>query len=269
MDLHPLLRTGFDGHPAADFDDIRYGVYEDPRHRDRVPSLTALMNDEAASAMDRFLACVVLTTWAEPAGYEAVLRAAADPRNAPWYDISVDRKFSVDSTFAQLADALGSGEEPAEEKGHARLRTEALRALVRIADTEYFEEKLEGALHGAALAALLPDVVETVLRGVRALESGRRIRFDLATQLVDLACAISLVDAPVAVALAERVIAADPGHRVLVHATTVVARAEGEERRRLARRLLVVGDEEIRRLVAEAVRAADHSAVRQGETGTV
>ncbi|MFJ9643139.1 hypothetical protein [Streptomyces sp. NPDC101206] len=50
-----------------------------------------MMNDPGAPEIERFLACVVLTIWGGTAGYEAVIRAAKDPKNTPWYDFSIDR----------------------------------------------------------------------------------------------------------------------------------------------------------------------------------
>ncbi|MFI9200348.1 hypothetical protein [Streptomyces sp. NPDC053048] len=258
--LDALLYVDFDGNPADDIDDVIYGAVEDPRHLQRVPGFTALMNDVTAPELERFVACMVLTAWGERAGYEAVLRAAADPRNernTPWYDFSVDRKFSVDSTFAQLAWAVGLGGDLAEEKGTTGLRIEALRALVRIADSEYFDEKLEPELDEAALAVMLDDVEETIRRGVRSLVAGDQVRFDRPTQLVDLACAVALVDAPLAVDLAMEVIAVASYHRVLNHAMAIVDRADGPDKRRFAEYVLTVGDADIRARVAEALEQGD------------
>ncbi|MBW8795579.1 MAG: hypothetical protein JF597_18885 [Streptomyces sp.] len=97
------------------------------------------MNDDSAMARERFLACAALTTWAELAGFDAVVAAARDPERAPWYDVLIDRKFSVDNTFAQLSLAVGDSGDLALEKDTWGQRTEAFRALVRIADTERFE----------------------------------------------------------------------------------------------------------------------------------
>lgn len=104
-----------------------------------MPDLAGLLNDDSAVARERFLACVVLTTWAELAGFDAVVAAARDPEQAPWYDTFIDRKFSVDNTFAQLSSAVGDSDDLALEKDTWEQRTEAFRALVRLADTESFE----------------------------------------------------------------------------------------------------------------------------------
>ncbi|MEV5242087.1 hypothetical protein AB0K89_23720 [Streptomyces cinnamoneus] len=247
-----LLGTDFDGEPTSDIDDVIFGAFDEPGHRDRVPGLVELMNDPAEPEIERFLACVALTTWSEAAGYEAVLRAAADPRNTPWYDFSVDRKFSVDSTFAQLAEAVAD-RDLAEEKGTEGLRMEAARALVRLADSEYFEDKLGELFDNATLQALLDDVKEVVGRGVQSLAAGEKYRFDLPTQLVDLASGVSAVDGPLAVELAMSVLNVGSWPRTLTHAVPIVYRAKGPEARQFGEYLMSVGDEKVQQLVREAL----------------
>ncbi|MGW1201009.1 hypothetical protein ACWD4B_34965 [Streptomyces sp. NPDC002536] len=247
-----LLGTDFDGEPTDDIDDVIFGAFDDPAHRDRVPGLVELMNDPAAAENERFLACVALTTWGEPAGYDAVIRAAADPKQSPWYDVLIDRKFSVDSTFAQLAEAA-SDMDLAEEKGTLALRTEALRALVRIADGEYFEDKLGELFDGAVLVDLLDDIRDVVGRGVRSLSAGERRSFDLPTQLVDLASVVAPADGPLAAELATTVLDAAPSQRALMHAVTVVHRAGGPEGRQFAEYLMAAGDDEVRSAVRGAL----------------
>jgi hypothetical protein len=90
-----------------------------------VPGLVDLMSDGSASERERFLACVALTTWAEKAGYETVIACVRDPESAPWYDILIDRKFSVDSTFAQLSLAVSDSDDLAGEKGNRKPRWES------------------------------------------------------------------------------------------------------------------------------------------------
>ncbi len=247
-----LLLTRFDGEPTGDIYDVIYAGFDDPAHRDRVTGLEALMNDPAAPELERFLACVALTLWCEPAGYEAIIHAAADPKRTPWYDFSIDRKFSVDSTFSQLADAVSSSHYLVEEKGTAALRTEAFRALVRIADSEYFEDKLDVLFEEATVQAVLADIEDVVARGVRSLAAGEKYLFDLPTQLIDLAGAVSLVDEALAVRMAMNVLDVSCFPRALRHATTIVFRAEGPEARRFGEHLMAVGDDEIRKLVLEA-----------------
>lgn len=244
--VEKLLGTDFDGQPVSDVDDIIYEALDDPRHRERVPGLVDLLNDHSAAARDRFLACLALTTWAEPAGFDAVINAARDPERAPWYDILVDRKFSVDNTFAQLSLAVSDSDVLAREKETWAGRTEAFRSLVRIADREYFDEKLGDLLDTRTVADVLPDVRDVMARGLAELAARRPQRFDLATQLVDLAAAVATVDAGTAVSLAQDVLSHDAGRRVLVHAVAIVRRAKTPETRRFADYLSTVGDDGVR-----------------------
>ncbi|WP_242442064.1 hypothetical protein [Streptomyces sp. CB02460] len=250
--IDELLGRDFDGEPTTDLDDVIDTAYDDPRHSERVPGLIELMNDPGEPEKDRFLACLALTSWAEPAGFEAVIAAAADPENTPWYDFSIDRKFSVDSTFSQLAVAVDSSRFLVEEKGTAALRTQAFRALARITDTQYFEDRLGELIDSASVRAALGEIKEAVGRGVRALASGEKPRFDLATQLVDLACAVAPVDGPLSVELATSVLHVAPSPRALEHAVTIVYRAEGPEIREFGEYLTAVGNERVRTEVREA-----------------
>jgi hypothetical protein len=251
--IDELLGVDFDGNPVADPGDVIYRGLDDSRHQDRVPALTALLNDDTALEDDRFLACLALTVWAEPAGYQAVVDATANPKQAPWYDIRIDRMYSVDNTFARLAAAVDSSDVLAKTKGTRGQRTEALRALVRIADTEYFDGKLEYALDPDSIVAIIDDITAVVRRGVRSLAAREPHRFDVATQLVDLAAAVATVDEPLAVDLGMEVVAVDSSYRVLNHAVAIVDNTKGSAGRTFGEYLAVIGDEKIRQWVAEAL----------------
>lgn len=132
-------------------------------------------------------------------------------------------------------------------------RTEAFRSLVRIAEHEYFDEKLGDLLDTRTVAHVLPDIREVVARGLAELAARRPQRFDLATQLVDLAAAVATVDAATAVSLAQDVLSHDAGYRVLVHAVAVVQRAKRLETGRFADYLSTVGDDRVRAQVKQAL----------------
>jgi hypothetical protein len=252
-----LLGTDLDGRPVDDVEDVIYDALEDPRHRERVPGLVELMNDPEAAERERFLACVALTTWAEPAGYETVVACARDPKRAPWYDILIDRKFSVDNTFAQLSLAVCDSDDLARVKGTWELRTEAFRALVGIADREYFDEKLADLLDKETVRTLLDDIREVVGRGVTQLAERRPQRFDLTTQLVDLSAAVATVDGPLAQRLAHDVLSQDISPRALVHAVAIVRRSRTADARAFAGYLSSVGDDRVREQVSQALASHD------------
>ncbi|AXE86050.1 hypothetical protein [Streptomyces sp. Go-475] len=262
-----LLGTDLDGRPVDDVEDVIYDALEDPRHRERVPGLVELMNDREAPERERFLACVALTTWAEPAGYETVIACARDPKRAPWYDILIDRKFSVDNTFAQLSLAVGDSDDLAREKGTWELRTEAFRALVGIADREYFDEKLADLLDRETVGTLLDDIREAVGRGVTQLAERRPQSFDLTTQLVDLAAAVATVDGPMAQRLAQNVLSQDTSPRALIHAVAIVRRSGTSDARAFAEYLSSVGDDNVRDQVRQALMSDDDKKTQTPNNG--
>ncbi|MFG2339858.1 hypothetical protein [Streptomyces yangpuensis] len=244
-----FLGTDFDGNRTDDVDDVIYGGYDHAEHRERVPGLTALLADHAAPDRERYLACLALVAWGEPVGYQSVQDVTREPKAAPWYDLVVDRKFSVDSSYGKFSEAAADGRELAEEKGSSTLRLETFRSLIRIADREYFEERLGDYLEESVVRACLPEIREVIARALRSIGSGAHYRFDLATQLVDLANSVVTVDEELAVDLITRVLHAVPGDRTLVHAVTAVHRAKGPAGKRLAELLSTMGSDKVRSLL--------------------
>ncbi|MQA80210.1 MAG: hypothetical protein GEV10_17280 [Streptosporangiales bacterium] len=51
-------------------------------------------------------------------GYGAIIRHCADPHNTPWVNASTDRFYSLDDTFAQLAEAVGTSFETSGRRAH-------------------------------------------------------------------------------------------------------------------------------------------------------
>ncbi|MFD7628292.1 hypothetical protein ACFV7Q_20005 [Streptomyces sp. NPDC059851] len=105
----------------------------------------------------------------------------------------------------------------------------------------------------ATLQALLDDIKDVIARGVRFLAAGQKCRFDLPTQLVDLASGVSTVDGRLAVELAMSVLNVRCSSRSLIHAIPIVHRAKGPEALRFGEYVMAVGDEEVRQHVREAL----------------
>lgn len=259
--VEQLLLTDFDGHPvtepdgrpSTDPDWVITAAVDDPRHRERVAPLTDLLHDPAAGAWDRFLACYALTAWAEPAGYEATVAAARDPERAPWRAASIDRRFAVGDTFSQLAQAVGQSSDLSGDKGTEEQRIDALRALIAIAADQFFDWQLAFALDRVTLPLVRDDVAAVVRRGVDELAGGRLRPFDLPTQLADLAAALTPLDEGLAVDLGHLIAGTAPGsRRTLEHLAPIVGRGSGPRSLAFGDYLALVGDQEVRRQVAEA-----------------
>ena len=248
-----LLGRDFDGNPVEEPNEVVFAGLADPRHQERVPRLVEIMLDEASPPFHRLAACTALAGWGERAGYAMVVETARDPRSAPWYGISVDRRYSVDDTFSAFATALDVSDEICRVKGTCEQRREALRALVRVADTEYFDDKLDQAFDPDDAKAAAADLVDTVNRGIDTLSAGGRPRFDLVSQLLDLVAVLVEASEPEAVELAFRLLELDHSPQVLAHAVAVVTRGAQEESRLFGEHLGLVGGERTRARVDEAL----------------
>jgi hypothetical protein len=253
-DVGDRLGTDFEGQQANPQDVIDAGL-DDARHQERVQPLTAVLEDAGSPAEDRLLACIALVSWAERAGYSAVVSAARRPDAAPWYKTRIDRLYGVDSTFADLASAVDLSYDLAEVKGTLAERTEALRALVRIADREYFGGQLEYALDETTVAMIVDDIEATVRAGIERLSAGDRPGFDIISQLVDLAGVLATGFEELAVELGTELVNADSSPRVLRHAMSIVARGRTEVSRTFGEYLSMLGDEDIRRGVVDALKS--------------
>ncbi|MFA7768703.1 hypothetical protein [Streptomyces sp. NRRL S-448] len=244
-----LLGIDFAGQRTDDVDDVIYGGYDHAEHRERVPGLVSLLGDASAADRERYLACLTLVAWGEPVGYETVREATLEPRKAPWYDLLIDRKFSVDSSYGHLSAAAADSRELAEEKGSSALRVETFRSLVRMADREYFEEKLGDYLDEDVVRACLPDILDVISRGLGSLTAGVPYRFDVATQLVDLANSVVVVDEEPGVELVLQILRAAPSGRAMAHAVAAVHRAKGPAGQVLAGQLYRSGTAHVRALL--------------------
>lgn len=269
-EIEELLYRDFAGRRVRDPDAVIFAGLADQRHEERVAPLTAIMEDPGSPPIDRLLACTALTGWGERAGYAMVVAVARRPCSAPWYESSLDRRYSVDDTFSWLATAVDISDGIADVKGTRGERIEALRALIRVADTEFFDSKLDYAIGEQDLDVVAPDIIATVERGVQALSegfvSGRLPRFDLLSQLVDLASVLAGTAEPDAVRLGYRLLELDHSPKVLRHAVGFVARGTGEASRTFGEYLTLIGSEEIRERVAGALDRRD--GIAGGGTGS-
>ncbi|MFJ3882876.1 hypothetical protein ACIPW5_36170 [Streptomyces sp. NPDC090077] len=247
-----LLGTDFEGAPTGDPYEVIWEGEDHPAHRDRVPGLTALLDDPDAGCGERLMALIALVHWAEPAGYGAVLEAAAtDPRAAFWYGWETDRWFSADRSYGLFCEAAVRSAELAAEKGTSELRAATLRALVGLADREGFDDRLGDCLDTASVRDCLPGIRAAVDRGLAGMRAGERYHFDVETQLVGLAGAVTLVDEELAVELLRTLLDNAPSGRALRHAAGPVSRCQGPSGRALADRLRDAGDDYVREVLGD------------------
>jgi hypothetical protein len=251
--IRDLLFTDFDGEPVEDPDDVITEAFDDPRYLDRVEPLRAILNDQGADPYDRFLACCALASWAESDGYAAVSDAAAKSGDVVWYDALVDARYSVDETFANLATAVYESEDMSDGKGTEPERLSALRALLAVADEQYFDWRLAFALDAKSLPHVVDAIPDVVRRGIRRLTDGPKPSFDLGGQLAGLVSAVTTVDEGLAVELGMELSRVDTSVRTITRLAAIVARGKTVLSKTFAEYLTTVGEPDARKAVEEAL----------------
>ncbi|MET7318927.1 MULTISPECIES: hypothetical protein [Streptomyces] len=207
-----LLFVDFDGLTADPDDVISDGL--DGGYRERTKALREVLRDPGEDPAGRFLACVALTRWGDPVGYETVVQGAGSPESVPWRGAAYDRLYGHDDTFGVLADAVGDSSDMVEERGTADQRLEAAASLLNVADRVPFDRHISSLLHQDVVAAC-PDVIKaTVARGVVRLTE-ESPRHDLGLQLALLIEAVGRVDRSWSEEAACHLAAAHPGERAL------------------------------------------------------
>lgn len=246
-----VLGTDFEGRPADPADVLSAGL-GDVRRVSRIPELRSILHDPGSDPRDHFLACIALTTWAIEDGYRAVIDACSKPGDLDRLGSSIDRMYSVDNTFAQLAMAVDGSRWISDATGTESLRLASLRALVDIADVVYFDGQLEGIVMDDARPDIIQSVSDVVRRGIVRLQAGEEQKWDLATQLIDITAGIAVKASRTAVDLTVDLVTVSPNPRPLRHAVDVVARADPFDSTDLADLLCAFGGDSIAPLVVDA-----------------
>jgi hypothetical protein len=243
-DHRHLLYTDFDGNPLHTPAPLVGRGLVDDRHLERVPGLTALLDDPTADPSDRLHACLALTAWGEERGYRAV-EAAAGPAPPPWHG-------RPGAPFGQVAAQVGISDAMAERKGTEPARLAALRALVGLADREDFGDQLGAAIFTGPPSAVAHEVVAATRRGLQRLDRRPWPSFDLPCQLVDVLEPLVEVDEPTALALVAEIVRRDQRPRTLGYVAFLVATGITPAAEALAAHLVAIGGPAIGERLAAA-----------------
>jgi hypothetical protein len=249
-----VLGTDFDGNPSDSVSEVLLDGLSDPRRAERVPALIEILHSSESADVDQFLSCIVLTSWAQPEGFSAVIEACRDPEGSGWRELSIDRMYSMDNTFGELAHAVRTSYWLVDETGTTTLRMAAIHALVDVADRVYLDGQLDSVISRACTPEIVRSVTAVVQRGLARLRDGDEPRWDLATQLVDVASGIAVQASAVAVELTIDLMTWSPHGRLLHHAAALLARADPATTTDLADLILAYGGDTIAPVVADARR---------------
>jgi hypothetical protein len=213
-------------------DQLQNNIDEGPEgFEDRIPALIDLMHD--GNPYHRLLACVMLTSWGYPAGFEMLIKWASNPEQTPWSDepVTYDRITGADSAFESLADGVRASHHFKAEKVR-QLRKAAVQALLKLFPTTFFDNMLTLAIYSND-DELLPDLGKDILAAIDAsfkvIDSRKSVGFNLQMQVASLLGTLVDVDENAAVVYAKKLVSDFPDDRrmlfelfgLLLHGTSL------------------------------------------------
>ena len=259
-DPDSLLFTDKKGNRGQLQDIIDDGL--DGGYEARVPSLIHLQRH--GDPYHQLLASVMLSSWGEPTGLQALTGWAREPQEAPWahYPVTFDRISGADSAFELLADAVRTSFHSKDAESIRALQIDALKALLGVADSQYVGRTLTVAIsrNPDVLAAVNPELRAAIDRGIASLRAKKQLPFDLATQIASLLTALAQLDDRAAAGSARALIEVVPNnHRMLRELAASLANGTGPDSLSVLRDLRQLGngtlDEEINRALARRASA--------------
>jgi hypothetical protein len=211
-----ILFADLDGNP----DQLQNNIDEGPEgFEDRIPALINLMHN--GEPYHRLLACVMLTSWGCPSGFEMLIHWAVNPEETPWSDESVtyDRITGADSAFESLADGVRSSHYFKSEEIR-QLRKVAVKALLKLFPTTFFDNMLTLAIFSND-EELLPDLGKDIQAAIDAsfevINRRKPLGFNLQMQVASLLGCLRRVDESIAVVYAKKLIENFPDDRRMLY----------------------------------------------------
>ena len=237
-----LLFTDLEGNRAQLQDVIADGL--DGGYEDRIPELEHLLR--TGSPYHRVMACVILTAWGQPSGFQTLIEWASDPATTPWANAPVthDRIHGVDDAFENLADALKTSFWNEATPELRKMQREAAVALLKIYPDYFFDRTLALALvrDKTMPEALESQISAAIEASLQALRSGRNPGFDLAHQTASLILPVALANDVAAARFSDQVASLAPDNvRMLREVALSLATGTGDATRRCLERLKQLG----------------------------
>ncbi len=235
-----LLFTDRDGNPAQLQEVIDDGL--DGGYEGRFPALEELLRN--GTPEQRLYAAVMLASWGQRSGFDALTSWASNPASAPWAGapVTYSRISGADAGFEMLADALRTSylSQAAEHEDIRPLQVAASKALLRIADSHDFDRTLLVALvKDPEVTRLVSDDLKAAIEAAIAkLRAGENVGFDLATQTAGLLAPLARVDDAAAARYAEELIDLRPSdQRMLRELVDALVQGQGPATLRVLERL--------------------------------
>lgn len=202
-----ILFTDREGRRGQLQDIIDEGL--DGGYDERVPALVDLLT--SGNPYHRLLACVMLTSWGHPKGFQMLIDWASKPDNVPWIEEPVvyDRISGTDNAFEMLADAVMTSYYCEEDRALKPLRTAAVKALLGLYHSRYFGRTLALAImrDRQVAAAAESEIYSAIEASMAVLDQREQVGFDLVFQVASLLIPLASLNDQAAASYANQLIA--------------------------------------------------------------
>jgi hypothetical protein len=184
-----LLFTKHDGTQDHFYEVVSDELDYPEKYRDRIPCLIDLMN--YGEPYHSLLSCIMLTSWGYAEGFKTLTEWAIYPEKTPWREEPVlrDRITGADSAYEKLADAIRTSYYGLESQESSSLRKTAIKALLKLFPTIFFDNALTFAI-SSNKTELLPDILEniheSIISSIDLLRKKERTSFNLQMQVASL-----------------------------------------------------------------------------------
>ncbi|NJM77294.1 MAG: hypothetical protein HC852_17815 [Acaryochloridaceae cyanobacterium RU_4_10] len=216
MKPEEILFTKFDGTPDL-FYEVVWDELDCPEnYKNRIPSLIDLMAH--GEPYHRLLACIMLTSWGNTAGFQTLIEWATYPDKTPWQGEAVlhDPITDADSAFEKLAEAIGTSYNGLESQEISSLRESAVKALLKLFSTVFFDSTLSFAICRGKYE-LLPNIIEDIYAAIdksfEVFDRQDKPKINLQMQVASLLGTLEGFDEPTIVNYAKKLVKNFPDDR--------------------------------------------------------
>lgn len=189
MKPEEILFTKFDGTPDL-FYEVVWDELDCPEsYENRIPSLISLM--AYGEPYHCLLACIMLTSWGNTAGFQTLIEWATYPDKTPWQEEAVlhDPITNAESAFEKLAEAIGTSYSGLESQEISFLRESAIKALLKLFPTMFFDSTLSFTICRGKYE-LFPNIIEEIRAAIdksfEVLDRQDKLNFNLQMQVASL-----------------------------------------------------------------------------------
>lgn len=204
----------------GNLDQLQNNIDEGPEgFEDRISALIDLMHN--GEPYHRLLACVMLTSWGYPTGFEMLIKWAVNSEQVPWSNepVTYDRITGADSAFESLADGIRVSHHFKTEEV-IQLRKAAVKALLKLFPTTFFDNMLTLAIFSnneELLPELRKDIETAIDASFEVINSKKNLGFNLQMQVASLLGCLRQVDEDAVVNYAKKLIKNFPDDRRMLY----------------------------------------------------